>query len=285
MKAENYEEYNEKKYEENYWQVDRSGNKWFSKYVKERVIGRWIKNMKSRGVLLDAGGGVGNWAAYFKKYFKKTIVLDVSRLALKSIPEKDIIKKQGSVLDIPIESNSADCVILIDVFEHLLEKDLDKMLAELGRVLKSDGRIIIFTSQMGYGAGIFWKMITKNKNRLTDGDLSEGHLNRLTFSEFNKLIRRNNLKIEDYYHYSIIFQQATDFFKDSFARIASRILGKKDEGKRTGQSIKEGARKIENNTLIGGMLLLFSIISYIDIVLFGKIIPGTSIFLNLRKIQ
>ena len=45
--------------------------------------------------------------------------------------EKEIIKKQGSVTEIPLESDSVDCILLADVFEHVVLEDLDKLLSEL----------------------------------------------------------------------------------------------------------------------------------------------------------
>lgn len=278
-----YKEYNEQKYKEEYWQLDRSKNKWFSKYVKAKIIQKWILKIKNKGVLLDAGGGVGNWAWCFKNYFKKTIVLDISRRALKKIPEREIIKKQGSVLKIPLKNNSVDCILLIDVFEHIANEDLQIMVKELKRILKKDGRILIFTSQYGYGIGIFWKRVFRSKNRLSKGDVIEGHLNRLKASELKKMFSKNGLEIEDYYNYSIFFQQITDFFKDGLARIASFVSNRKVGRERKGQSIKEETKKIENNFVINNILLFFSLLSYMDLILFGKLIPGTSIFINLKK--
>lgn len=179
-----------------------------------------------------------------------------------------------------MKSNSVDCIILIDVFEHISKEDLNKLVCELNRVLKKDGRILIFTSEYGFGIGLIWKRLVNPINMLTKADVSEGHLNRLKFKELKELFEKNNLLIEDYYHYSALFQQSTDFLKDSFTKILSHIFRIKSES-RKGQFIKESV-KTKKSFLIDSGLLFFSLISYLDILLFGKI-TGNSIFLKIKK--
>lgn len=281
-----YKKYNEGKYKEDFWTINRSEYKWFSNYVKLKIFKKEASKVKNKEVFLDAGGGVGNWAFHFLKDFEKVIVLDISNEALKRIPEKEIIKKQGSVTEIPLNSNSVDCILLADVFEHVAPEDLNKLLNELKRVLKKDGRIIIFTSQYGYGIRlilnrIFGRMQKENKN-LMKLEAKEGHLNRLKFSAMKKLIKNNGFKIENYYHYSIIFQQLTDFIKDESSKIIDKISGKK--ATREGQVIKDKLKRIKKpNFLFQVFFGILSFISYLDVILFGKIIPGESIFLTLKK--
>ncbi len=281
-----YKKYNDGKYKEDFWTINRSEYKWFSNYVKLKIFKKEASKVKNKEVFLDAGGGVGNWAFYFLKNFKKVIVLDISNEALKRIPEKEIIKKQGSVTEIPLNSDSVDCILLADVFEHISPEDLNKLLSELKRVLKKDGRIIIFTSQYGQGVRlsinrIFGKMQKENKN-LMELEAKEGHLNRLKFSAMKKLIKNNGLEIENYYHYSVIFQQLTDFMKDESSKIIDKISGKK--ATREGQVIKDKLKRIKKPKFLFQLFFgILSFISYLDIILFGKIIPGESIFLTLKK--
>jgi len=282
----NYKEYNERKYKENFWTINRSKYKWFSNYVKLKIFKKEASKVKNKKVFLDAGGGVGNWAFHFLKSFEKVIVLDISERALKQIPEKEIIKKQGSVIKIPLESESVNCILLSDVFEHVIPNDLDKMLTELKRVLKKDGKIIIFTSQYGYGIRlilnrVFGRMQRKNKS-LMKLEEKEGHLNRLKFNTIKRLIKNNGLEIENYYHYSIFFQQLTDFMKDESSKIIDKIIGGKAQ--REGQVIKDKLKRIEKPGFLFQLVFgTLSFLSYLDIILFGKLIPGESIFLILRK--
>lgn len=285
MKCSFYKKYNEEKYTQNYWGIDRSKYKWFSKYVKFKILDRWIDSLKNKdSSLLDAGGGVGNYAFLFKNKFKHVAVLDISKKALDSIPEEDIIKIHDSVINPKIKKYSFDCILLIDVFEHIDPKDLEKMMQNLGKLLKEDGKILIFTSQFGYGTGLIWKRIIGDKNRLKKGEEREGHLNRLTFEEMKFLFKKTGFVIEDFYHYSIIFQQITDFIKDSFAKISLIFRTQNPIDKiRLGQSVKEHIRQKEENFFIKLPLKILSYISYFDIILFGKLLPGESIFLKIRK--
>ena len=278
-----YREYNEEKYKTDYWTINRSKYKWFSNYVKLKIFLKWAHEVKNKEVFLDAGGGVGNWAFHFLKEYKKVIVLDISESALKKIPEKEIIKKQGSVTNIPIKDNSIDCILLADVFEHIVKEDLEKMLLELKRILKKDGAIIIFTSQYGYGIKLtFSRLFGKMKGRVMNSEIKDGHVNRLKFKEIKDLTEKTGLKIENYYHYSIVFQQLTDFIKDMIAKNIDKI--NKNKATREGQIIKDKLKRIEKPGFL--FLMIFktiSFISYLDIILFGKIIPGETIFLKLKK--
>ncbi|MEM3074853.1 MAG: class I SAM-dependent methyltransferase [Candidatus Pacearchaeota archaeon] len=280
-----YNKINERFYSQNYWTIDRSENKWFSKYVKVKIIDKWIRGI-NKGVLYDAGGGVGNYAAYFGKRFSKVIVSDISKIALSKIPEEYIEKLNCSILDNKLPDNYVDCIFLIDVFEHIDTKDLLKMMKDLKRILKPDGRIIIFTSHFGMGLGAVIQRISNPKKRLLGNEYKEGHVNRLKYKEFEKLFEEAELEIDNFYFYSIFFQQITDKIKDTFAIIVSRIKGWQNLDialGRLGQKTKENFRKKETKIIFKVPLILLSWISYLDIVLFGKWFPGNSIFFSLKK--
>ena len=278
-----YKDYNEQKYETGFWNINRSKYKWFQNYTKLKIFTKWIKSSKGKSVFLDAGGGVGNWAFHFLKDFKKCIVLDISEKALSLIPEKEIVKIHGSVLKIPLENNSVDCILLADVFEHIYEKDLPKMMRELTRVLRRNGRIIIFTSEYGYGIDLLLnKLLFQMKGRLTPADIECGHVNRLTLEEKRIIFAQAGLKISDYYDYSILFQQLTDFIKDSSAKIIGFLFAK-NKIKKSGQFTKDKFKTHkEPSPIIRALLYIPTLISYLDIRL-GKFIRGSSVFLLLEK--
>ena len=246
-----------------------------------------MKGVK-RGVLYDAGGGVGNYGWFFGKEFEKVIVSDVSKLALSKIPEKEIVKINCSIIKNKLPDNSVDCVLLTDVFEHIDKQDLLEMMKDLRRILNPKGRIIIFTSHFGFGLGAITQRIFNPKKRLLGDEHKEGHVNRLEFKEFKKLFSKSGLTIKDFYFYSVIFQQITDGIKDNFARLASSFRNKKKndlEFGRPGQSTKEELRGKENKLYLKLPLLFLSLVSYSDIVLFGKWFPGNSIFFSLEKAE
>jgi SAM-dependent methyltransferase len=276
-----YKKINDGFYSSNFWGIDRSKYKWFSKYVKARVFTRFLEKVPDKDVLYDAGGGVGNWGAYFSKYFKKTIVSDISKIALDRIPEKEIVKLQCSVLKNKLPDRSVDCILLIDVFEHIDEKDLPKMLTDFVRILRPNGKIFILTNHYGWGLGLILQRIFNPKKRLLGDEHLGGHVNRLKYSEFKNLFQESGLRIEDYCFYSFIFQQITDLIKDDSTILVSRILGKRydrDKLGREGQYIKENLRSKEKSIFLRVPLFLFSYLSYLDVLIFGRLKIGNSIF-------
>lgn len=162
------------------------------------------------------------------------------------------------------------------------------VLRELLRILNDNGRIMIFTSNYGWGIGLIWKKIWNIKNRLTTSDVAEGHLNRFSTKEIKKILTDANLEIEEKYNYSIIFQQITDLPKDYLSRIISSFVKEMKKNKsnnRAGQDIKTKIKQREDNYFINLLLTIISRISYFDAVILGRFISGASIFLKLKKIE
>ncbi len=281
MKQYDYKEFYDKKYEQEFWTVNRAKKVWFSNYVRLKIFKRWSENLTQKDFFLDVGGGFGNWASRFLDEFKKVAVLDVSPKALEQIPEKEIIKIQGSALDIPVKSNSVDLVLLSDIFEHIFIEDLPKMMKELYRILSDDGRIIIYAPQYGWSyLDIFFRLKGESREEFLKKDYESGHVNKLSFKEYKQLINSSNLEIDDYYHYSIIFQGLTDSIKDFIAKLIDMLRGK--QALRKGQAIKEELKSKES-PLFCFVFRLLSYISFLDVFIFGKIYPGSSIFLCIKK--
>lgn len=288
-----YKEYYENDYQRGFYNLDRSKNKWFSKYVKVRLINQWIKKYNiEKGVLLDAGGGTGTYGWHFMEDFKKVIVSDISKTALNAIPEKEIKKVNCSVIHHPLKSSSVDCIFLIDVFEHIKKEDLESLMKDMNRLLKKGGFIIIYSSLYGWGRGSFHNRLFNKKSQVYFGEEEMGHLNRLTFRQYKTLFAKTNFKIADFYYYSVLFQPLTDLIKDRLAIIFDNLkyrFSRKRENsanfseQRGGQEIKEKIREGKKNPLIHGMLYAFSLVSYLDILIFGKILQGNSVFFLLKK--
>ena len=55
--------------------------------------------------------------------------------------KSDVVKKEGSILNIPYEDEKFDCVFICEALEHCI--DLDNAIDEIYRVLKPDGKVII----------------------------------------------------------------------------------------------------------------------------------------------
>jgi len=276
-----YKQYYGNYWKRNFWIPSRSKIKYFDNYTKARILKKWV----SSGSLVDVGGGGGDWAWYFKDNFKKVIVTDISNHALKKVTEKDIQTIQCSVFKIPLSSKSVDCIFFLDVFEHIEPKDLDKALKELRRILKDDGSLIIETTCNGYGLDlIFTKVFHGKMWKRTHKKFGEfeGHFARKTFKEMKKLFINNGLKVTDYRHNSLLFQPTIIFIKEQIFEFIQFIKNKNAEKKylRPGQEAKEFLRRKQKLSWIASFL---SWVCYLDVLLFGKIISGSSIYLKLEK--
>lgn len=92
--------------------------------------------------ILDAGCGKGRLAVKIKSLYHSCEVhgVDISKELLKEVPDS-IIKKKGSILNLPYNSETFDGVFCIEALEHTIRTE--KAVEELCRMLKDDGRIVI----------------------------------------------------------------------------------------------------------------------------------------------
>ena len=100
-----------------------------------------LGNLENKEIL-DAGCGKGRFAVKIKDLYSSCKVhgVDISEELLKEVPDC-ILKKKGSILNLPYDTETFDSVFCIEALEHVIRAE--KAIAELCRVLKDDGRIII----------------------------------------------------------------------------------------------------------------------------------------------
>jgi dolichol-phosphate mannosyltransferase len=111
--------------------------------VLRRTLFQIFKNGAS---LLHAGCGSGQVDVDLQNRFKLTAV-DISRDALdlyaRYNPNAFRIE-QASILDLPYEKESYDGVYNLGVVEHFTEENIIKILDEFHRILRPDGKVVIF---------------------------------------------------------------------------------------------------------------------------------------------
>ena len=93
------------------------------------------------GWLLDAGGGTGRVAAGLRPYTGKALVADFSRGMLTQALAKGLSGVQTPAEKLPFENGVFERIIMVDALHHVY--DQAKTIAELWRVLKPGGRLVI----------------------------------------------------------------------------------------------------------------------------------------------
>ncbi len=101
---------------------------------------------KKEGIYLDIGCGTGNYTSALKKKGFQWIGIDPSIEMLEKAKRKNenIDWRIGSAENLDLPSNSVDGITASLTMHHW--SDLNKSFSELQRVIKPNGRIVIFTS-------------------------------------------------------------------------------------------------------------------------------------------
>ena len=128
-------------------------------YKENEILAKTI-NIKSSDLVLDAGCGVGGSSIYLSKQFNCNVC--GITLSKKQVADAEKAAKQHGVSDLvnfsvadfhntPFENNSFDVVWFVESFCH--SDNPNKLLREMHRILKPNGRIIIadaFLSKKNY---------------------------------------------------------------------------------------------------------------------------------------
>lgn len=138
-----------------YWQSQRKNRKilydsiaiFYRKYIIKRSLNSYVKKIfKPKEKLLHAGCGGGQVDSDIINYVNIT-GLDISTSALnlyKRLYGNSCKVIHANILNIPAENESFDGVYNLGVMEHFTQKDIKQILDEFNRVLKKDGKILLF---------------------------------------------------------------------------------------------------------------------------------------------
>ena len=110
----------------------------------------WVCEAKSKRVL-EIGCGLGYLGdEIIQRSGSEVIGLELSSDALERgmILYPDSKNVQGDALNIPLVTGSMDCVLVINVIEHLAEREQRLLVSEVSRVLKLGGMLVISTPEV-----------------------------------------------------------------------------------------------------------------------------------------
>jgi dolichol-phosphate mannosyltransferase len=115
-------------------------------FIRSNLYRTLTKNFKQGATLLHAGCGSGQADVDLHEHFKVTAV-DISLEALslygRNNPKAQRIE-QADLFRLPFESGSFDGVYNLGVMEHFDEAEIQALLREFRRVLKSGGKTVLF---------------------------------------------------------------------------------------------------------------------------------------------
>jgi ubiquinone/menaquinone biosynthesis C-methylase UbiE len=103
---------------------------------------RSLAYLPSDGIVLDAGGGTGRVAQYFRGNAAQILIADESLKMLRETQKKGGLQPVLSLTEnLPFLNDTFDCIIMVDALHHVA--DQQKTTDELWRILKPGGRLII----------------------------------------------------------------------------------------------------------------------------------------------
>ena len=123
----------------------------FASFYREAVIKRALnyfiqKEFSAKDKLLHAGSGAGQVDEDLVKKFDIT-ALDISKEALKLYKMHNGKRSKtmhASIFDIPTKNSTFDGIYNLGVMEHFTKEEDIKILKELRRVLKPEGKVMLF---------------------------------------------------------------------------------------------------------------------------------------------
>lgn len=204
---------------DSYWSIGKEG--WhfaydvvaamYRKYLIGPSLGHMIKKTFKYGeTVLHAGCGGGEVDRGLREYID-IIPLDISVNALNWYRRVhgDCKVLHGSVFEIPLEDKSLDGLYNLGVMEHFTEDEIAAIFAEFRRVLKDDGKIVLFwPPEFGFSVRVI-KCITKGLSFFGKKEVAfhPPEITRVRSKEHaRELLRRGGFELKEYYF------GARDFF-------------------------------------------------------------------------
>jgi dolichol-phosphate mannosyltransferase len=154
---------------DDYWNNHEQGGRilydviaaFYRRFIIKRTLNHFVREYFKKGSsVLHAGCGSGQVDTDITQHVSVT-GLDISINALKLFkkinPKSGIL--HGSIFDIPLPDGSVDGIYNLGVMEHFTEPEIGLILRQFHRILKPDGRMIIFWPPEFGASVIFLKQV------------------------------------------------------------------------------------------------------------------------------
>lgn len=137
-----------------------------------------VQNVVAGKDVLDVASGEGYGSSYIANFARSVVGVDISNEAVKyasnTYQKSNLTFRQGSAFDLDFSDETFDVVVSFETIEHLLEQA--QMLAEIRRVLRPDGLLIISSPN---------RPVYSEES----GEHNEFHVKELDFKEFDELLK------------------------------------------------------------------------------------------------
>jgi dolichol-phosphate mannosyltransferase len=177
----------------------------YRKFIIRRCLNHFIQKCFSPGTtLLHAGCGSGQVDTDINRQFR-VAALDISSQALslyRRFNQDNPWVIRGDIFRIPFGDDIFDGAYNLGVVEHFTEEEVKQILSELRRVIKQEGRILVFWPPE-FGLSVrFLKIIHKILKAVTRREIKL-HPDEITLAKsrahIEAIAARANLKISGYY--------------------------------------------------------------------------------------
>lgn len=163
------------------------------------------EEIKDGPVIIDIGGKDGFVSHNLQIMLPnlKITVLDIDKKELQVAKERGLNTLCASGFELLVKDNCVDIILLLSVIEHV--KEDDKLIEEISRVLKTDGKLILATPGQD---GVSFPFLSNKENEMIQkkwGHVRKGY----SLEEIEKLLKNSNLMVEKAKKY---FNLVTRFF-------------------------------------------------------------------------
>jgi len=164
--------------------------------------------IKDDSAVIDIGGFDGFISHNLKLLFPNLgiVVVDLDNSGLEIAKNYELDTLHASATDLPIDDNSIDMVLCLDLIEHL-ENDV-KLIQEIFRILRKGGKVILTTPME---KGVLFPFLNREKN--IDLNKKWGHMRMgYKLKQIIRLFQENGLIILKTSRYFNIFSRLAYLF-------------------------------------------------------------------------
>jgi 2-polyprenyl-3-methyl-5-hydroxy-6-metoxy-1,4-benzoquinol methylase len=183
-----------------------------------------LGNVQGKTVL-DLGCGTGEGSELLREHGAEVVCADVARFGLKKCKKKKFMAVRAVAHALPFKQAAFNCLLLMDVIEHIPKNLVPLSLREVRRTTEPGGRIAIhtmpnlFLERFSMVYGVF-----NRKHWRRWGDAG-GHINTYTSWRLENELRSSGLKIKHFRIGDYPREAPFSFLLSPLSRLVRTLLG------------------------------------------------------------